>query len=70
MSFGAEMYSSPSFLFPCIPHYQLCQLVRDFTFDVSSNNMAAFTKFLEKELATSKQGAAAKPRIVVRGWEE
>ena len=47
-----------------------CTLVsRDFKFEVSSSNMTEFTKFLEKEMNASKQ-ATAKPRIVVRGWEE
>ena len=46
---------------------------RDFNFDVSLNNVAAFSKFLGKELSASvatKHAGMAKPRIIVRSWEE
>ena len=43
------------------------------TFDVSVSHLDAFAKFLARELelaAKSKQTATAKPRLVVKAWDE
>lgn len=46
---------------------------RDSSLDVSANHVAAFAKFLVKELAASakaKMAATARPHIIARTWEE
>lgn len=57
----------------CKWHVAMLAPTRDSSLDVSANHVAAFAKFLAKELAASakaKMASTARPHIIARTWEE